>query len=228
MTGTGRIKSEIGTGRGRQRDKQAPKYITPSGLKGKRYWTDGMIRDLMGEPDKTAPNPHYRSGPPMRLYLLARVYAIECTLDVDAMRKARERRSAAGRRAAATRRENIQKRAAACDLYCDFGDPLEDVRRAAAISNEEIRKYHQMEYEAYVGRCLLRDEEPRPRRGPRHPDVVARDRWAVNYLRHERTAYDRLLYEMGSSVRPILRMRIHEKISEVYPELREAATMMIE
>ena len=30
-----------------------------------------------------------------------------------------------------------------------------------------------------------------------HPSVVAKDRWAVNYLRHECTAYDLRRYELG-------------------------------
>ena len=38
-----------------------------SGLKA-RGWTDAMIRDYLGEEDVLAPNPHYRSAPPMRLY----------------------------------------------------------------------------------------------------------------------------------------------------------------
>ena len=197
----------------------APKYITPTGLRGKRYWTDGMIRDLLGEPDKTAPNPHYRNRPPMRLYLLSRVDAIDAVLDTDALREARKRRSAAACRAAATRRKNTPKRAASCDLECDFGGPLEDVREAATITNGESPEYHQAEYDGYAGRSR--------RRGPRHPGVPAEDRRAVNYLRHECTAYDRLLDEMGTAVRPILRRRIHVEIARAYPELRAAAMSMV-
>ena len=52
-------------------------YITPTGLQGKRGWTDTMIRNLLGEPDRTARNPHYKSAPPMKLYLLDRVIDAE-------------------------------------------------------------------------------------------------------------------------------------------------------
>lgn len=214
-------------GSGRSTRKDAPRYITPTGLRGKRYWTDRMIRDYLGEPDKVAPNPHYRNGAPMRLYRLDRVEAIEATLDTDAMRVDRERRSAAAKSGAATRKENVPTRAAACDLECDFGDPLEEVRLAGAVANEEIREYHREEYEAYVGRCRRRGEKPSPRRGPRHPGVAAADRWAVNCLRHERTAYDRLRYELGDAARRILRRRVHGEISRAYPELRAAATRLV-
>ena len=44
-----------------------PQYVTPSGLKGKRGWTDAMIRNMLGGPDKTAPNLHYRRAAPMKL-----------------------------------------------------------------------------------------------------------------------------------------------------------------
>ena len=206
---------------------KAPKYITPTGLRGKRYWTDKMIRDLLGEPDKTAPNPHYSNASPMRLYLLDRVDAIDATLDTDAMRAARERRSAAARQAAVTRKANIPKRAAACDLQCDFGEPLEEVRREAAVANENIREYHREEYDKYAARCRRRGQKPLPRRGPRHPGVPAEDRWAVNYLRHERTDYDLWLYKLGSAARRVLRRRIHEEIARAYPELEAAAMGMV-
>ena len=42
------------------------KYVTLSGLKGRR-----------GGPDKTARNPHYRSAVPMKLYRMERVEVVE-------------------------------------------------------------------------------------------------------------------------------------------------------
>jgi hypothetical protein len=38
-----------------------------------RGWTGTLIRRFLPTPDRTKVNPHYRSGPPMRLYDLARV-----------------------------------------------------------------------------------------------------------------------------------------------------------
>lgn len=47
-------------------------YITKSTLKKDYSLTDSLIKKL-GEPDKIAPNPHYRSAAPMKLYLRERV-----------------------------------------------------------------------------------------------------------------------------------------------------------
>ena len=47
-------------------------YITKSTVKSDYGLTDSMLKEL-GEPDKIAPNPHYRSSPPMQLYLRERV-----------------------------------------------------------------------------------------------------------------------------------------------------------
>lgn len=46
-----------------------------------RGWTDGAIDRLLGEPDKYAPNPHYKSAEPMRLYRLSRVQLLEETAE---------------------------------------------------------------------------------------------------------------------------------------------------
>lgn len=68
-------------------------YITKSTVKEDYGLTDGMIKQL-GEPDKTAPNPHYRSSAPMQLYLRSRVEQwvadhAEAVAKVLARRKAR-------------------------------------------------------------------------------------------------------------------------------------------
>lgn len=49
-----------------------PEYLSQSRIKSEFGLTDTQIRSL-GEPDTTRPNPHYRSGPPMKLYLRKRV-----------------------------------------------------------------------------------------------------------------------------------------------------------
>jgi hypothetical protein len=72
-------------------------YITPFTMKGARGWTGSLIKRFLGEPDKTAPNPHYRcTGAPMRLYLLSRVAAVEQSSDWQATREQVAKRSAAG------------------------------------------------------------------------------------------------------------------------------------
>jgi hypothetical protein len=51
---------------------QKPEYINLSRIKSEFGLTPRQVRCL-GEPDETGPNPYYRSGPPVRLYLRQRV-----------------------------------------------------------------------------------------------------------------------------------------------------------
>jgi hypothetical protein len=48
-------------------------HISPARLKSERNWTEKLIRDFLGEPDKLVKNPHHRTGPMMRLYSIERV-----------------------------------------------------------------------------------------------------------------------------------------------------------
>ena len=67
-----------------------------------------MVRDFLGEPDRTPPNPHYRAGPPMRLYDLKRIEQAEATPEF-ALRQAQYevRKKAALERSSAKREELI-------------------------------------------------------------------------------------------------------------------------
>lgn len=78
-----------------QREKQekqalrdAPK-ITPTRLIEERGWTKGLIKDLLGEPDATARNPHYSTAAPMRLYLISRVEKAEESAEFQSRKKDR-------------------------------------------------------------------------------------------------------------------------------------------
>lgn len=54
--------------------------IAKATLKKERGWTDSLIARFLGEPDKTRPNPHYRTnGAPMRLFALKRVEGGICS-----------------------------------------------------------------------------------------------------------------------------------------------------
>ena len=54
-------------------------FISASGLKWKRFWTDSLINKFLGEPDKLGINLLYRTGPKVRLYNLKRVVEVERT-----------------------------------------------------------------------------------------------------------------------------------------------------
>jgi hypothetical protein len=56
-------------------------YINYTRLKSERGWTDKLINNYLGEPDRIKRNPYYRTGAPMKLYLMSRVLPNECRLD---------------------------------------------------------------------------------------------------------------------------------------------------
>ena len=81
----------------------AARCIGASGLKA-RGWTEAMIRDLLGEPDLLADNPHYKSAAPWRLWRLRKVEAAEATAEFTSRRERAERQCAAAAKAAGTRK----------------------------------------------------------------------------------------------------------------------------
>lgn len=68
----------------------------------KRGWTEAMIRDLLGDPDLMAGNPHCKTTP-MRLWQLQRAEAAEASPEFAARRERAERQRAAAARGAETR-----------------------------------------------------------------------------------------------------------------------------
>jgi len=70
-------------------------YLTLSDLRG-RGWTDAMVREYLGEPDATRPNPIYRSAAPVRLYLAERADAAEAGPEVGRAESARGRAACNG------------------------------------------------------------------------------------------------------------------------------------
>lgn len=81
----------------------ASRCVGAYGLK-ERGWTEAMIRDLLGEPDRYVDNPHYKSSGQMRLWRLQRAEAAEAGPEF-ARRKQRADRQCAGARKAAETRE---------------------------------------------------------------------------------------------------------------------------
>lgn len=63
-----------------------------------------MIRDLLGPPDLTADNPHYKTAAPRWLWRLQRVQAAEASPEFAARRERAGLRRAAASKAAETRR----------------------------------------------------------------------------------------------------------------------------
>ncbi len=81
----------------------AVKCIGAPGLTA-RGWTVAMIRDLLGKPDLTVDNPHYKTAAPMRLWRLQRVEAVEASPEFTQRRERAVRQCAAAARGAETKK----------------------------------------------------------------------------------------------------------------------------
>ena len=92
-------------------------YLTMAGLR-ERGWTEAMIRDYLGEPDATRPNPRYRSAAPMKLYLTERAEAAEASPEWVERKTRGARRRAAG--VAATDRKRVETESLARQLAADL------------------------------------------------------------------------------------------------------------
>ena len=183
-----------------------------------RGWTDRTIRILLGEPDATAPNPHGRSAPPMKLYTVERVREAEQDPRFIQAINGREQRQAAGRRAVETRRKSAVRWAAETPilLECPTGS-LDELAQMAV----ERRNGFLLQQEWHPGNELL---ELLPDHRRLDPDTVAR--LCTNLLRHECSDYDEALAmnfgRTGSQLAVnIIRLRIHREIARWWPGLSD-------
>jgi hypothetical protein len=176
-----------------------------------RGWTKSLIAKYLIAPDEERVNPHYRSGPPMRLYNLARIEPLEQTNWFQAAKAKRAIRSAAAQKAVETKRERAIDWAESVDINIPQINNTE-LKRAA------IERYNdRLDWES--------DYEVTPATIDSDPDFL--HRITVNYIRHDLTDYDSLLANLYGTVGvdeayEILRERVDDEIRYQYPYLAKA------
>lgn len=173
-------------------------------LKKERGWTEGQIKTFLPEPDQTARNPFSRKAPPMKLYALERVEAIEATPEYRKAREASRGRQIAARERALTKKKEAVAVAEALPLRIE--PESWDAMRLKAIAH-------------FNGRL----------RGKQTPvslktSTARLDRLTVNYLRHKQTSYEEELKAFKGVVGVgeaylIVRNRILDLIAATYPQL---------
>lgn len=191
-----------------------PKMVGRPTLR-ERGWTDTMINRFLGEPDKLAPNPHYKCAAPRRLYLESRVVDAESSgLFRMAKRKAQARQRAAGK-AVATKRKltAAQVEAIAISVPRLTSDAL--VRRAC---------------DHYNWRKADREIDA-PAASP-SSDRGFLDRITVNYLRHRLTEYEAHLHKTSGRVGAsdayvTIKAKVLEAIAAAYPDLADECRRQI-
>jgi hypothetical protein len=168
--------------------------VTLSTLK-QRGWTDGAVKQFLGEPDALAPNPNYRTGPKMRLYDLPRVEAAEISEPWQTWREATK-----SRREKASARQSEPMNNARANLTAELNAVEVRIPRlskdelwAVAVANRNTQsQWHAAERGRYDSRSAT----------VACADPAAVQRWAVNYLRHVETDYDWLLDSVTGRVGP--------------------------
>lgn len=185
-----------------------PAMLSLAGLRA-RGWTPALVAQWLPEPDRTAPNPHYRSGPPMKLYALERVEAIEATDAFAADQEQAKTRSARGTRAAQTKRTQLLTAIEALQI------------RVPQIASETLTARACDHYNA------LQLDRERWEALPATPesDIRFLERITVNYLRHALTSYERQLARVFGKVGvreayQVINRKVYDAISAAYPQLK--------
>jgi hypothetical protein len=159
-------------------------YLTMAVLR-ERGWTDAMIREYLGEPDATRPNPRYSSAAPMKLYLTERAQAAEASPGWAERKALGARRRAAGVAAADRNRAETEvlARQLAAYLVASLVFPADPQEAAIAAYN----KWH-------LGRCTCPGWNELgfcDKRADASDSPEFLRRITVNHVRHQLTGYDR-------------------------------------
>jgi hypothetical protein len=164
--------------------------LTTASLR-ERGWTDAMIREYLGEPDATRPNPRYSSAAPMKLYLAERAEAAEASAEWVERERLGARRRAAGLAAADRKRAETEAlaRQLAADLLSSLVIPADP--RQAAI--DAYNRWHAASCTCPgwrdLGFCGKRAD------ASDLPDFL--HRITVDHARHELTGYDRAYNQLA-------------------------------
>jgi hypothetical protein len=159
-----------------------------------RGWTDAMIRDYLGKPDTTRPNPRYRTAAPMKLYLAERADAAEASPEWAERKMRGATRRAAGMAVADRKRaetEAVARRLAA-DLVTGLVFPADPQRAAIEGYNEwhstgcTCPGWHDF------GFC--------DKRADASDSAEFLRRITVNHARHQLTGYDRAWNQLAGRV----------------------------
>jgi hypothetical protein len=182
-------------------------HITFSALKS-RGWNERLVALLLGQPDKTAKNPHYKSGPPMKLYALPRVEAAEQTIEFQESQPALGARRQAAEEATNTKRTKMLEWANNLTIT------------VPAIALDELAKRACRHYNDWSL------ESDYPLASPKSSSREFLKRITVNFLRHQCSRYDEMLTQAYGKVGiqaalAIIRKKVYQAIGHAYPHLKD-------
>jgi hypothetical protein len=178
-------------------------HLSVSALK-ERGWTDTMVKRLLGEPDKTAKNPHYSSAPRTRLYALDRIQQVEADPEwrdkIAARREVRRAKDAA-------RCEEWDRYQKQCRAELErFLETVTVVVFDRDLNREQLLRFgHQHAHELATSRGYV----------PRMTEEQA----AVNYLRHQCSDYEETLaHDYRTTYAPRAPKRTRKELETMPPD----------
>lgn len=174
-------------------------YFAQTELKD-RGWTLSAITKFLGDPDRTKPNPMYRSAAPMKLWDKTRVEAVEST---DEFRSWKEGSKDRRRKASETMKAVMQaKRLETIQTFTEALQHEVDQALAWVKTVRDLEYLEQQAIENWYNHQTSRALEGRREfpEWPRELDFETRVRWVENYVRHCQTNYEYLLHCSGGRV----------------------------
>ena len=172
-----------------------------------RGWTGSILNRFMPEPDKLKDNPHYKSGPQMRLHLQSRAEKIETTSEFEAAKNKAESRSRIGKEVAKKKK---------AELIVEVKDLPIRVKIVPNLTTRAISHYNKrLESDNFDGDLATSTS-----------DEKFLNRIQVNYIRHRLTRYDFALKGMAGRIGTaaaciIIREKVYDAIADAYPGLKE-------
>ena len=139
-----------------------------------RGWTETLIRDYLGAPDTSCPNPSYRSAAPMRLYARARVEAVEASPAWSTLQEQVARRKAAAAKTVETKTQRLW------DYLLELEITV-PVMPLAELTEQACVHYH--DQQSVRERWDAQEATPAS-----NPSFL--ERISVNYLRHRLSSYE--------------------------------------
>jgi hypothetical protein len=180
-------------------------FVNLSHLKASGF-SDKLIRDLLGGPDKTRINPHYRRGPRVKLWAASRVEVAKKTAQFLSYQSKRAAASARFKAVAEKKRGELLSQIDDLEISVEIW-PLGEVFDAA-IKQWDARQLDRGNFDA----------------NGRSADDSTKCRWAVNFIRHHLCSYhtelNRIAGKVGVSLgATAIRKKVLSAIAEAYPSL---------
>lgn len=173
-------------------------FYNKSDLKNELGFTDAMIRDLMssgilGKPIERQ-NPMFRSGSPMMLWRKSEIEQVMTTDEFRAAKEKADKRRASSAKAVAAKKDKTMRdveEAISRIVVMKAGKSRDEVLRAGVahkVMLDDARAANRGQYNESVPDDYYSADE------------ATKERWAVNYIRHELTEYDEELWGMAGKV----------------------------